>query len=269
MKKNLFVLSVLFLVMYSAASAQQAVTVVEFIPFTVEGMSAEEGMMIEDIVRDHIKKVKNIMLVFPGVDEILPRSHIDYVFAGKIYNDDDEFTLHIDVLDSRTQKRNTWKQTYRSSSDMALKAPAINYLSFFGAAAAKEDGTPETIEPEKLLGRWRGGGGIEQVFFFPGGIGRAYFSRGAGMEFAWRIEDKKVIIEQKSKNDPRYYQAPPAAAAVLTELAEPKHWELSLYDSGQTLRGSVTETIADYDGTNEVRLLYDTVGKAEWKKLGR
>jgi hypothetical protein len=254
-----------------AAEAQETATVVEFIPFTVEGMSAEEGMVIEDLVRDHIKKIKNILLVFPGVDGPGSRSNIDYVFQGKIYNEDDTYILQIDVLDSRTHTQNTWTSGYRSSSDMALKAPAINYLSLLGSAIAERPQSTEDAEniiPEKLWGRWQGTEGIEQVFFFPGGHGRAYFSRGASMELAYRIEGKKIIVEQKSKNDPRYYQVPAPVADALAAAAEPKRWELSLY-AGSHLRGLLFETAADYEGADIIRLRSGSVRKAEWTKSTR
>ncbi|MDR2491331.1 MAG: hypothetical protein LBD20_08015 [Spirochaetaceae bacterium] len=253
--------------------AQEATTIVEFMPFEVGGMSAEEGLAIEDLIRDYIRKIKNVLLVFPGVEEIIPRGHIDFVLQGTIYTEDDTYILQLDVLDTKSDTTTTWSSGYRTSSELALKAPAINYAALLAEAGGRQveaAGEAEEIRVENLLGRWRGSGGIEQVFFLRNGEARAYLSSGAGMELQYRIEQKKIVLEQKSRNDPRYYPgASGPAAKALTAEAEPKRWELSLYKDGQVLKGYLFESAAGFNGTEITVTSKGSVSTAEWTKSAR
>ncbi|MDR2602073.1 MAG: hypothetical protein LBC53_06450 [Spirochaetaceae bacterium] len=240
--------------------------IINFEPFEVEGMSGEEGLVIENLIRDYIKKINNVLLVFPGVEEFSAENGADYNLRGRIYEENSSYILQLKVKDVKRGWENALTSSYRTSSDMALKVPAINYSLLLGeeSGLTVENDENKRINIEHILGRWKGDLGLEQVFFLRGGEGRAYFSSGAGMEFSYHIDGSKIIALQKSRNDPRYYpHHTPAEADALSLFAEPKRWELSLYNKGQILKGFLFETAFETDG-EEIKPAGVSIKASEW-----
>nr|WP_245534805.1 hypothetical protein [Treponema primitia] len=255
--------------------AQENKPVIQLMPFTIEGLGLEESRFIEALIQSYVGDIGELEMRFTTPD---------YIISGSIILDQDSPILSLDIIKTSTGERAYYKSTYKTTTDLALKARSLVETAFsmtnpspaVGMGPSAHEEAPQTEIPQetlsegKILGTWRGDTGVEIVRLQPGGTGRAILSSGVQMSLVYRIDGNTLKVTQNSPNTERfYYPIPFDIARELKAQAEPWQWELFLYEEGTVLRGIKTSTEVEYEDNRIIELRPGSIREAEWTKPTR
>ncbi|GHU83211.1 hypothetical protein FACS189468_8170 [Spirochaetia bacterium] len=261
----------LVLLLFTPLGGQENKPIIRLNPFIIDGLGEEEGRSIESLILSYIT----------DLGEIDDSRASDYTLSGSINIDQDYRVLALEILKADTGELFSYSYTYRTTSELALKARSAVVEAFAsggnrppvpGDAGAEEIGyiRPEHLTIEGISGTWRGDEGIVVVRLERNGTGTAVFSSGATMRLVYTIEKNTLKVIQTSPNNERFYHPlPQGIARQLVSQAEPLRWELFLYDQGLSLRGSRIITAVEYAGDRILELVPGIAKDAEWIKSYR
>jgi hypothetical protein len=291
MKKISFLVAAMVCLLPSFLAAEDKKPVVLFSPLNIEGISADEGRFIENLMLGYINTLGEVLTspdyldnaeyIRPLTDERIP----DYTFSGRITRDKDGHILIIEVGMPGTGETVSFSSVHRNTGELILRVRSVVELAFTGGAAAfmtsrteKPDITKgEPLSEGKIAGAWRGEPGIEMVRLQQGGRGLAVFSSGVRMDLSYSIENNTLKVVQDSPNTERYYQrlgdspatVPYAVAEQLVLEAEPMYWEFLLQENGMALRGIKIFTGVRYESETVLEIIPGTNREVEWTRTGR
>jgi hypothetical protein len=255
----------------------QVKPLVRLMPLSFEGQHTEETQSIEDLIRSYIE----------DLGEINPENP-EYIFSGRIDSKEDYRVLSLEVLKRNSGETYLYAYTFKSFSELALKTRSL-VSSVFSSGMDPLRNSPEAsgflpaaeaLSVDALTGTWRSarrdppGLGVpsvwlEMVRLERNGTGMALFSSGEVMRLGFRIESNTLRITQNSPNTERYYHPLPRnIARQLAEKAEPMRWELSLFEQGTILRGTVFFTGVSHNGET-ITEFNPLKGETEWTRSGR
>jgi hypothetical protein len=283
---------ILFCLLSVLAPAQETKAVMQFLPFTAEGVSAEEARIIEVLIQSYIVEIYNTA-IYDGSPRTTVRQNStgagneeggdadvsdaltapDFIIGGGLVLRDGMKVLRLDISDAKSGEHYVEEFAHRTTSEMALKTRSIvenvfaagNPRGGFGLHMGEM--LPEPFSGASFSGVWRGTDGVEQVRFFPGGTALAVLSSGISMNLSYRIENNTLSVTQTSPNYERFYHPLPLPVArELVRHAEPMRWELSLYDNGNSLKGIKIETAVLYEGDQILEYKPGVVKKTEWQR---
>jgi hypothetical protein len=261
--------------------------VIQFMPFTSQGISSEEARFIESLIQSYITDIGDISYLDSSVSAfsssdsedgpyLMAMDYIrppDYILSGSINTDQDNRVLALEIQNSRTGETSLYIAVHKTTSELALKTRSLVETVFNllpEEAEILHETVPEPVTEAKLLGTWRGDTGIELVRLQRGGNGLAIFSSGAQMALSYTVEGHNVRIVQTSPNTEFFYHPLPfTAARKLAANAEPMTWVFSLYDNGTALRGIRSGSSVRSEGNTVVEFIPHTVWEAEWIKSSR
>jgi hypothetical protein len=265
--------------------AEETKPVIRLLPFTVEGIGAEEAQFIESLIQSYAADMGELVLqIDPPVNSLAFREsgaftmdmgvdrHPDYILSGSIHLDQENRILELEIIKTNTGETVYYTSTHKTTSDLALKIRSLVEAAFsVGTGEAVPNEIPQEILSEaRIQGTWRGDTGIEIVRLLRGGTGIAILSSGAQMNLIYRIEKNTLRVTQDSPNTERFYHPLPfELARELSARAEPWQWEFFLYEDGTILRGIKTFTSVRYGETRGMEVLPGTIQEAEWTKFNR
>jgi hypothetical protein len=250
--------------------AEEHKPVIRLMPFFIEGMGQEESRLIEALIQSYLTDMGEVVLHSdsPAVPQGMALSRRpDYILSGSITLDQESRILMMEIIKTDTGETSYYSSIHKTTSDMVLKVRSLVETVF---AVGSEEFNREPLSEEKVLGTWRGDGGIEIVRLHRGGTGMAILSSGSMMNLVYTIEDNALRVMQTSPNTERFYHPVPyEVAKELTARSEPWQWELSLYENGTILRGIKISTAVRYEENRVLQLIPGTIRKAEWIKSSR
>lgn len=284
---------ILFLAPFLKAEDEKPFVLVS--PLVIEGLSADEGRFIENLIHSYINNLGEILTPREPPEEIgfTPERRIpDYTFSGSVTQNADSLILTLEIGETVRGDRVSVTSMYKTTGELVLNVRSVVESAFSGrtpsaVSAPAEDGTgtprppgesaAENITEAAILGTWRGEPGIMMLRLRRGGQGIAVFSSGAQMNLLYTIENNILKVAQNSPNTERYYQRQGSSSAPLPYLAarrlageaEPMRWELLLYENGTVLRGAKTVSNARYDLENVLEIIHGTIQEVEWLRTGR
>jgi hypothetical protein len=244
-------------------------------PFFIESIGQEEARLIESLVQSYLTDMGEVVLPSdsPAVHQRRALSRRpDYILSGSITLDQDSRILMLEIIKTDTGDTSYYSSIHKTTSDMVLKIRSLVETAFAVGSEEfnRERISREPLSEEKVLGTWRGDGGIEIVRLHRGGTGMAILSSGSMMNLVYTIEDNALRVMQTSPNTERFYHPVPyEVAKELTARAEPWQWELSLYENGTILRGIKISTAVRYEENRVLQLIPGIIREAEWIKSSR
>ncbi|MDR1420459.1 MAG: hypothetical protein LBI86_08810 [Treponema sp.] len=256
--------------------AQSGKPVIVVLPFSIEGISAGEGRLLQSLIRSYLSELGEVIDVSPeegaspGTDAVTAGSGFsgrpDFTVSGSIRMEGDFRTLTIDTVSAATGETRTWSYSYKTTGELVLKARSVLETAFIPPAAGQREPVPaENISENRIMGSWKGETGIETVRLYRGGRGMAVFSSGAQMALSYTIDNNSLMVRQVSPNSERYYYPLPYEdARTLSAGAEPMIWELRLYGRGSVLRG--IKTVTGFHRNGDERELIPEIQDVEWTK---
>jgi hypothetical protein len=267
---------------FAQLGADDAIPVIEFMPFAIDGLGPEETRFISALIQSYVADIGEVMRRHdppeePGDPNVYDLTmemirEPDFILSGSITVDQDSRILALKVVKTATGETAYHTSYHKTTTDLTLKVRSLVEAVF----SAGINGTfnaevpQELITEGKILGTWRGDAGVEIVRLQRGGAGIAILSSGAQMNLTYRIENNTLRIFQISENTERFYHPMPLAIArELSSRAEPWRYELLLYEDGTTLRGIKTFTDVVYDDARIMELIPGAVREAEWTKTSR
>ncbi|GMO26107.1 MAG: hypothetical protein Ta2B_06110 [Termitinemataceae bacterium] len=260
---------------HTFAQTQRIILQVE--PLTVRGASSQEGSALENLMFSYLSE-KDLIIVkgkhktansSENPEVILPP---DYIMNTSLSYNDNNYTFEIDI-----SKLNHSEPVYkhislhRSSSEIALSLRSIVDDAFKDKSSnIIGEIIPLQLSRDKILGLWKGDGGIELIRFLPDGKGFAFFSSGVNMMLSYNIGDNVLFVSQSSPNNERfYYPLPLPVAKRLAETADPMRWEFFLTENGQVLKGKRISTTAEFANYNNITIIKNNHTDSEWNKMPR
>jgi hypothetical protein len=264
--------------------AEENRPIIRFLPFTVEGIGAEEARFIEDLIQSYTADMGELViqidtpvndLAFQEEGSFIPDTEVspqpDYILSGSLTLDQENRILALKIIKTNTGEAVDYTSIHKTTSDLALKTRALVEAAFsLGAEETAPNKIPQEVLTEgRVLGTWRGDAGIEIVRLQRGGVGIAILSSGIQMNLSFKIEENILKITQDSPNTERFYHPLPwELAKELSARAKPWQWEFSLYEDGTILRGIKKFTAAKYGEHLKIELFPDQQD-AEWTKFNR
>jgi hypothetical protein len=257
--------------------------VIEFMPFTIEGLGPEEARFISALIQSYVADIGEVVRRYdpspegPGDADVYAATteavrEPDFILSGSITVDQDSRILALKVIRTGTGEAVYHTSSHKTTTDLTLKVRSL-VEAVFSAGLNETFDTEvrqELITEGKILGTWRGDAGVEIVRLQRGGTGIAILSSGAQMNLMYRIENNTLRIFQTSQNTERFYHPMPLTVArELSSRAEPWRYEFLLYEDGTTLRGVKIFTDVVYDNTRIMELLPGAIREAEWTKTLR
>jgi hypothetical protein len=242
--------------------------VIKILPFSIEGIGADEGLLLESLIHSYLADIGEVINYFPmKADSFVENQSVidswtkipNYTVSGSVHLDKDNRVLRMDVGDMAAGTVNSYSYSYKSAGELALKTRSMLENAFPAEKSPERRQNiplPENINENRVMGSWRGETGIEMVRLHRGGRGTAVFSSGAQMALAYVIENNTLKVRQVSPNSDRYYHPlPQETAKKIAAGAEPMTWELKLYERGSALRGlkSFTGLRTENDSTELVQ----------------
>jgi hypothetical protein len=247
-------------------------------PFTVEGPGAEEGPLLESLIRSYLADFGELLGYYETLAPAAGFGAVagagsggrmpDYILSGSIRQDREGRVFTIELWKAATGERKSSAAAYRSTGELLLRARSLVeglFASGDRGEPLREELRPEALSEQGISGVWKGEPGIEMILLYPGARGLILFSSGAQMTLAYLIENNSLRLRQTSPNRDRfYYHYPlsPAQAAFLALSAEPVRWDLLLYERGAVLRGKRTFTGLGEGG----EALPGLVEEVEWRR---
>lgn len=260
-------------------------------PLVIDGLSAEESRIIENLIYSYINNLGEVFILPDAVNGVdftpdfqgdrIP----DYTFSGRITQNEDGLILTLEVGESGTGERASITSVYKTAAELALNARSRVEAAFVGRSPSAGETAGDAHPPEKtgevltegnIIGTWKGEPGIAVVRLRRGGQGLAVFSSGAQMNLLYSIENNTLKVVQDSPNTEQYYQRqgnpsvtiPYLVARRLAEEAKPMRWELFLYENGTVLRGIKTVSVIHYDLERILQVTHGTIQEVEWIRTG-
>jgi hypothetical protein len=288
MKKRVFgSLLAAFLFCLSSLGADETKLVIQIIPFTIDGLGAEEARIIQSLIQSYAAAMGEV--VGPAVTgltgnkvetsaggetddslDAFDNPPPDYVISGSITLEQDNRLLALEIFKTGVNEGVLYSSSHKTTGELVLKVRSLVEVAFSGGADNFREAEPEPLSTSRIAGTWRGDTGIELVRLQQDGRGIAIFSSGAQMNLAYSIENNTLMVSQNSPNTERYYHPVPyGVARELTVNAEPMRWEFLLYENGTSLRGIKVATAVRYEGDRVLELLPGSARDAEWTRVGR
>jgi hypothetical protein len=238
----------------SGLGAQNNKPVINLMPFSTAGIGADEGRLLDSLIRSYLSDFGEVISYFPNEDGLFmtggdifaennsPESRTqipDYTVSGSLRMEQDGRILDMDVGDTATGEVKSYSYSYKSAGELALKARSILENVFIAPPERRQDpARAEIINENRIMGSWKGEEGVEMIHLYRGGRGMAIFSSGAQMALSYTVENNALIVRQVSPNSERYYYPLPyERARSLSAAAAPMAWELRLFRQGSVLRG--------------------------------
>jgi hypothetical protein len=263
--------------------AEENKPVIGFVPFTIEGIGAEEARIIESLIHSYIADQGDVIEALDASVMMFSLSDTggvyntaagearqpDYTLSGSINMEGDNRILMLEISKTSTGEKVNYTSVHKSASELILKAKSLvaAVLSAGTGAEDFQEAVPETLTETAVLGTWRGDTGVELIRLQRGGVGIAILSSGAQMSLEYTIENNILRVSQRSPNTERFYHPLPYGVAKQLALqAEPMKWELLLYDGGTALRGMKIATAVQYDRDAIIEIFPGTAREAEWLK---
>ncbi|GHU43362.1 hypothetical protein FACS1894190_13780 [Spirochaetia bacterium] len=263
--------------------------ILQFEPLAVHGASTEESRLIENLLKSYFDDHKEVLTLHSGIkyeklapvaaDDIpdvvsiaMPEQAPDYFVSSTLEQKDGLYTLELVVRNSLQQPVFNHVSSYKSTGEMALSLRSVvdNAVLQREVPTIHDNDTPLVLTSENILGLWRGDTNVELVRILPGGKAFAFLKSGKNMQLTYAIENNILSLIQKSPNDERFYSPqPPPVAKKLAEQAEPLRWDLNLFENGSTLRGTRSETTAEYETYDNIRLLPGSTSTVAWSRMQR
>jgi hypothetical protein len=247
---------------------QESQPTLNMLPFTVQGIGAEEGQIIQDLIRSYIQDLGNMAV--RNVSQDTGDGSADYVLSGSLSLNGDSRVLALEISNTATGEHTRVTSTHKSASELVLKSRSLVEEALLNNTKPGTGEASGRITEEQVIGRWRGDRGIAMVRLRRGGLGVAVFASGAQMELAYSINGNTLQIVQTSANaDKFYYPFPPGVATQLADLAEPMRWEFNLTEGGHYLRGKKIGTNVEYEGERIINLYFGNEWNSAWIKVSR
>lgn len=266
--------------MTAPLAAQEKKLVVQFIPFTSQGLGTEEARIIESLVGSYFTALGGFAVsgsagefFSPGPPgESDPGRPPDYTLSGSITLERDNRILMLEIGRPATGEVTYYTSAHKTTGELVLKIRSLIESVFAMDAGGEEleEAEPEFLTEGVITGTWRGDRGIELIRLRRGGTGTAIFSSGAQMDLNYSIDSNTLKVVQSSPNTERYYHPVPYGVAKQLVLdAEPMRWELLLYEKGASLRGIKIATAVRYEGDTILEILLHSARDAEWTRATR
>ncbi|MDR1286252.1 MAG: hypothetical protein LBK08_01455 [Treponema sp.] len=251
--------------------AQNGKPVIAALPFSVEGISGDEGRLLESLIRSYLSELGEVIGVPPEAasGETGPAAGAfskkpEFTVSGSIRAEGDLCTLTVNI-EAATGGMRTWSYSYKTTGELVLKVRSALEAAFTPPSGEEAPVPAEDISENRIMGSWKGETGIETVRLYRGGRGMAIFSSGVHMTLSYTIDNNVLTVRQVSPNTERYYYPLPYEdARALSAGAEPVIWELRLYGRGTALRGLKMSTGFRRNG-DETELIPE-VRDVEWTK---
>lgn len=252
--------------------AQEAKSVVQLMPFSIQGLGSDEAKLLEALIQSYIVDLgdsTNYETVTEIPDSQTEISNPDYIITGSISRVADERVLKLELVNTQTGDVMQFTSNHKTTSDLALKSRSLVEEAL--TSGNETDSPPETseaISEDVIAGTWKGDRGIEMIRLQRNGSGMAIFSSGARMTLSYAINNNVITITQNSPNTERFYHPVPRnIASELVQVAEPMTWEMRLYNHGTDLKGTKKATAVEYTEDSVKNFLFGTVRNAEWTKI--
>jgi hypothetical protein len=297
MKKKFSLAGVLVFFLASFLPADTERPLVLISPLAIEGLSADEGRIIENLIYSYINNLGEAFIPPESSDnftaDLQDRWIPDYIFSGTITQNEDGFILAIEIGGTATGERASFSSVYKTTGDLVLNVRSMVESAFAGRIpstvsgpdADETEGTAypsaetggEPLAEENIMGTWRGEPGIALIRLRRGGQGIAVFSSGAQMNLLYSIENNILTVVQNSPNTEGYYQRQGSSSLTIPYLvtrrlageAKPMRWELLLYENGTVLRGIKTVSVIRHDLERILEITHGTIQEVEWIRTGR
>jgi hypothetical protein len=252
--------------------AQDAKPIIQFVPFTIEGLGQEEARFVSALIQSYVNDIGDVVqyygITLENPDADMPQTP-DFTLSGSITLDQRNLVLALILIKNKAGESVYHTSTHKTTTDVILRVRSLVEEAFStGVNGTFQENIPQEIITEaRILGTWRGDAGVEIVRLQRGGTGIAILSSGAQMNLAYRIEDNTLKVTQISPNTERFYHPIPfEIARELRSRMEPWQYELFLYDGGAVLRGIKTSTGIRYEGDRIVELIPGSIRNAEWTR---
>ncbi|MDR2371135.1 MAG: hypothetical protein LBD71_06620 [Treponema sp.] len=263
----------------SGLGAQNNRPVIKLMPFSMTGIGADEGRLLDSLIRSYLSDFGEVISFFPNKDGLFMTGEDifaednsleswtqipNYTVSGSLRMEEDGRILSMDVGDMATGEVRSYSYSYKSAGELALKARSILENAFITPPERRQEPVhAEIINENRIMGSWKGEEGIEMVRLYRGGRGMAIFSSGAQMALSYTVESNTLIVRQVSPNSERYYYPLPyERARSLSAAAAPMVWELRLFRRGSVLRGLKSTAGFSADGNEIVPEIKDV----EWAR---
>lgn len=294
MKRIVYIVLAIFLLIFSYVYAQQQQFVIKIAKFTSDILSNEELTTLEKIVASYVAElgqfriidsrgqeialteIENSLAMGNSVQpQILSAHYIITMHIGKI---NQSYAITIDIVKTATGEKRTKTEIVSSLNEILLTIRPMLY-SLMGIQAvsttqsvpteAAEYNFKSTIAVSDIVGIWKGDRGIETVRLYGDKTGIVVLTSGKTFKVKYQIINDTLIVEQNQKNFPEMYVTQTitlATAKIIAQKARPQKWIFKLSESGQMLIG-IKESIYVTGSGNSITVDNTYVREAVWSKL--
>ncbi len=294
MKRTLYLLFCVTLLIVSTIDAQQQQFVIKIAKFTSDILSNEELTTLEKIVASYVAELGQFRIIDSRGQEIalteienslamgnsvqpqmLSAHYVITMHIGKI---NQSFAITIDIVKTATSEKRTKTEIVSSLNEVLITIRPMLY-SLMGIQAVSPTQTMPTengeykfkpvIAVSDIVGVWKGDRGIETVRLYGDKTGIVVLTSGKTFKVKYQIVKDTLIVEQNQKNFPEMYVTQNitlATATIIAQKARPQKWIFKLSDSGQMLIG-IKESIYVTGSGTSVTVDNTYVREAVWSKL--